>query len=448
VTDSTPHPNTSTGDDPAALTWAKPEEMLGMPNVSGRRRLVVAVAVDSLGSGLFLPFSLIYFVKAHHLSLVSVGAALSLAALAAAAASPVGGLLIDRLGPRSVVVLSNLLRAFAFLGYPMADQTWLVAVLAAVVAWGDNVFWPATGALTTVVADPGQRPRWFAMNRTLQNAGLGLGGLCAGLLLTRNGEFGYQALVVINAFSFLCAAGLVGSWRRTGNDIQRHNAWPATKGGGYRMVVRDHSFMFLVAVNTLFALCHLTLTALLPVYLTIFLHGPSWLPAALFSLNTILVVLAQMTVSRLTEFYNRIGVLRLAARTWAVSFIAFALLAVGPEWWMLCGAGVGVVIFTVAEMLHLPASSTLVAEMSSEGLCGRYMSFNQLSWSIAGIVGPIMFTGLPSLSPTLPWTVLVGCCLLALLLLRVVAYLAPKRTTHPVPAAPSCRWKRVACNSR
>ena len=60
---------------------------LGFPSVGHHRRFVTAIAVDAVGSGVFMPISLLYFLAMTDLSLVQVGSALS---LASAVAMPVG----------------------------------------------------------------------------------------------------------------------------------------------------------------------------------------------------------------------------------------------------------------------------------------------------------------------------------------------------------------------
>jgi MFS family permease len=409
--------DTTTGPPPGGLA-----HRLGLPNIAGRRRLAIATAVDSLGSGLFLPFSVLYFVEVGRFSLLAVGAALSLAALVAAVLGPTAGPLIDRFGSRRMVVVGNVARAVAFAAYPVAGSIPVVVVLATVVSWGDHVFWPATGALISEVADPGQRSRWFAMNRTLQNAGLAGGGLLAGVLVSAAGDTGYRTLVLVNSVSFAAAAILVASWHGAPHVLRQERT------GGYRAVLRDGRFVRLVSANTVFALCHLALTVLLPVYLITSLGAPAWLAALLFGLNTALVVVTQLGVVKAVENYDAVRVLRLAAALWATSFAVFALLVLGPgttAWWL---AACSVVVFTMAEMLHLPAGSALVAELAPPPLRGRYMAANQLSWGVAGVLAPVTFTALLSWSAGLPWLVLIVATAVAW------GLLGPVRRSKTAPA--------------
>ena len=54
---------------------------LGFPSVGEHRRFVTAIVADTVGSGLFMPITLLYFLAMTDLSLVQIGSALSLSAL-------------------------------------------------------------------------------------------------------------------------------------------------------------------------------------------------------------------------------------------------------------------------------------------------------------------------------------------------------------------------------
>jgi len=53
---------------------------LGFPAIGRHRLFVTAIGIDALGSGVWMPLSVLYFVRVTDLSLVYVGVALSIAA--------------------------------------------------------------------------------------------------------------------------------------------------------------------------------------------------------------------------------------------------------------------------------------------------------------------------------------------------------------------------------
>jgi hypothetical protein len=59
---------------PATLT-----QQLGLPKMRGHEALVIAFLIDALGTGLYLPFSLLYFQTIAGLALPAIGATLTVA---------------------------------------------------------------------------------------------------------------------------------------------------------------------------------------------------------------------------------------------------------------------------------------------------------------------------------------------------------------------------------
>lgn len=390
---------------------------LGLPAVRGRRRLVLAMAVDSLGSGLFLPVSAVYFVVVKGLDVLAVGGALSLAALIAAAAGPVAGALVDRAGARTVVVASNAVRAVAFAGYPLGDEVWLAVLLVTLVEVGDNAYWPANAALLSRVASESEVRRWFALERAFRNAGIGLGAAMAGLLVTTVGRSGYTLIVVGNAVSFLLA-GVVVATLSEGGRLSRSAAQSNEKAGGYRKVLTDRPFLAVLAANSLFVLCHMAFILLLTLYVVSTLQLDEWLAGMAFTANTVTVVTAQLHVTKMTERFDPVRILQSAAGLWAAGFTIFFLLLYVPTPWRIIGLIAAVGLLTAAELLETPTGMALVTTMAPEGLRGRYLGLHQLSWSLGGIVAPILLLGLLAADARLPWLALdIGCLLAAAVLL-------------------------------
>jgi MFS family permease len=398
-------------------------DALALPNTRGRVPLIVAQVVDALGTGLFLPFAVVYFHAAKGIPLTTVGAILSVAALLSLPAGPLTGPLIDRLGPRRVVVASLLLRVLTFGGYVFAGAPWELVVLATITLWGESMFWPGAAALVAQVADDGQRVRWYAMERALRNVGIGVGGLVGSVLVTWGGTGGYTAVVLLNAVSFLLAAGLFASWRPVGPPPPP--AGRQRERGGYREVLTDRAFLGVLATVCVFALCDLALTVLMSAYVIEARGLPAWQPGVLFAINTALVVLAQTAVGGLIERHRRTRVLQLAAGIWVVSFALFAMVPAGDAGMALGLLALGMVVFTVAELLQAPTSSALTVAIAAEHLRGRYLGLEELMWSVARVLAPAGFTWLLAKGPVLPWLALCACCLGAVLVLRRLERVLP-----------------------
>src|ERR1017187_1722255 len=186
---------------------------LGLPAVRGRGSLVAAMAGDSIGTGLFLPFAVLYFLHTTALPLTLIGGGLTAAYLVALPTPVAVGPLLDRFGPRRVIAAGNLLSVLAFTGYIFVGSLWQLILAALVASVGQATFWTATRALVVVVARPAERGSWFAMQTTIRNAGYGLGGILGAVAVSAGSRWAYLLLAAVNAASFLLAAALVLRWR-------------------------------------------------------------------------------------------------------------------------------------------------------------------------------------------------------------------------------------------
>jgi MFS family permease len=400
----------------------------GLPNVAGRRSVLIASVIDSLGSGLFLPVALVYFVHTTPLRLTEVGVGLSVGSALVIPLVPITGWAVDRYGATGCVIVANALQMLGFLGYLRVSTLWQLVVFALAVATGQRLFWTANGAFVALVADAGEQARWFALLRAMRNGGFALGGALAALALGLASQTAYHALAVLNAVSFLAAGLLVAVWSRRSVRPQSkrvHRVRLAPRGrSGYRAVFTDRAFVLLVSVNFLFVLCTLVLDVLLTVYVTSTLHRPAWLAGLLFTLSGVLVVASQTMVTLRTEHHPPARVLQLAGAFWAVSFALLWVLADSPTF-ALPGLIVAIVFFTAAETLSMPTLNVVVVSLAPANQQGRYFAVQGLTWIGPQTVAPAAFTWLLDQGAEWPWITLIAACGLSFVILSRLQRVLP-----------------------
>jgi MFS family permease len=406
---------------------------IGLPPLSGRRGLLAALAVDSIGTGLFLPFAVVYFLHTTSLSLAAIGVALTVARLLSLPVPIAAGELIDRFGTRAVVLGSYLLGAAGFTGYLFVRTAWLIALMAFVVSAGQAAFWTGARALIREIAGPADRPAWFSMLGMTRNAGFGLGGLVAAALASIGVRWVFFLFAGVNAASFVFAAALIAHWTLRTSPGAR----PVPGGDrparqrGYLRSFSDRALLAVTGVNLTFVMCANVLNVLLVVYITTTLKQDAWLGGVVFSVNTILVSTAQGVTTRWTVRFGSKVILQLAAVCWAVSFLIFWGLSAAPGGMVLPGLFLAIVVFTLAEMIKEPTINTVLAGISPDEASGRYAAAYQLSWSIGNAFAPAVLIGLLRAGPAAVWIVMLCCCLLAALGTRQIA----GKPAVPSPAA-------------
>lgn len=388
-------------------TYPKP---VAAPTGRGRGRLLGSYVIDSLGSGLFLAFTVVYFVRTTPLTLAEVGAAISLGRLLAAPTALCVGPLIDRYDARRVAACANLLSACAYLCFLAAGQLWQVAAVVFLAQAGAASYWTASTGLVVLAAEESERPRLFALASTLRNAGLALGGALGALLLGWGGAAGLRVTVAGNALSYAMAAALLLCWRPSVRPVVGSRS---VGGGGYRTVLRDRRYLRLIAVNLCFVFASLVLSLLLAAYLAEGLHRAAWVAGSLLVLNTAQVVLTQTAVTRWVSRYRPTRVVATGSLLNALAFGLFALLSAAPGWAVTAGLYAAMLLYNAAETVATPHREELSVGLADPARRGRYLAVYQLSWTFGQTVGPGLLTFLLGLGAAWPWVFLGGLSLLA-----------------------------------
>ncbi|GAB2720338.1 MFS transporter [Kitasatospora kifunensis] len=427
------------------------KQWLGLPRTRGAGPLLAAALVDSLGSGLFLPYAVLYFLDTTRVPLAAIGLALSAAAALALPCSALFGPLVDGLGARRSVALANAAQAAGFLGYLVAGSWWQIVAFGVLVNAGQNLFWTANGVLVTLVCAPDDRVRWFSLLRVVRNLGTGVGALLASLLAAGTGSLAGRGVVAANAGSFLLAAAVLARWHprsATPADPPSTPADPASTARerqrvGYREVLADRRFAALNAATLLFALCLLGLPLILAVYVTRTLGQPAWVAGLLLAANTALIVALQAPVTEALRHHRSARQLQAVAGLFAASFAllwAAAAAQAGSTGWVALCLVAGMSCYTMAEIISSPVLTDLVAVLAPTGLRGRYFALSQLHWSLAGVLAPSLFSWLLNAGTACLWGVLLivscGAFLLAPAIDRTPGGPTGPPDFAPAPAEP------------
>ena len=163
------------------------------PSVGPHRRFVTAIAVDAVGSGVFMPVSMLYFLAVTPLTLVQVGAWPSRSRRwSPCPPARVIGALVDRIGAKRVLLVGNVLQAVGFVAYLVAESFAAVLLWTIVVTVGRTAFWGSYGNIVAAISRPGERERWFGFLGALRNVGFAVGGLASGVAITIGTDLAFE----------------------------------------------------------------------------------------------------------------------------------------------------------------------------------------------------------------------------------------------------------------
>ena len=393
---------------------------LGFPRVGEHRRFVTAIVADTVGSGLFMPITLLYFLAMTDLSLVQIGSALSVSALLTMPGAFVIGSLVDRFGPRRMMLVGNLVQAVGMLAYLWADSLLVVALWTTLLNLGRQSFWGSFGNVVTAISAPGERELWFGFLQAVRNLGYSVGGVLAGIALQIGTDLAYRSVVVVNVVTFVLAFFLL-------LDVPDHRVARADDAPleGWGVVLRDRAYLRLVVGQLGFVAGMMVLNFALPVYVAETIDLPGWVVGAIFTLNTALVGLGQGLVVRRMTGQVRARMMGLAQAVFVASYALFVVAGWLPVWLAVVVMLVGAAIYTFGELTGGPVLSATAAEAAPDHLRGRYLGLFQLSWAIGGAVAPVSFTWLLAHGETTLWWVLTLVAVLSAAYLQTLPRVLP-----------------------
>ena len=369
-----------------------------------RISLLIALGVDNAGSGFFLPLTLIYVTRVVGLPLGVAGTTVAVGTLAGLLVPPLAGPLVDRVGPRPVVIASQLIQAAGAGTFLVADGVLTVVLATVALAAGQQLFYSSLFALITDVAGEGPMDRPFAVVAMVRAGCFGAGALAAGALLTTAGNDGLRMAVAVNAVSFVVCALMLAVLVHPG----RH---PVPDGRRARLRA-DRKFLSLIVITGLIALSIDFYLVGTPVYVLEVLDGQPWLPGVLLAVSTAINATCGTLALRATRRISRIAAMALGA-VLVIAWCAVSLLALAvPAAWFPAVLVAATVVIATSGLLFVVRANALATELAPAAARGRYLAMFQYAFTVPGVLAPAV-AGLFSAGPWLPWLLVAGCAALA-----------------------------------
>lgn len=393
--------------------------------------LLSVVVFEFIGTGLVLPFHVVYLHEVRGFALGDVGLLLGLPPLVGLFVVGPGGSAIDRLGARRILmgalvlqVLSNVLLAFS-------SAEWMAAgaLLLSGVAFG--VSWPGFQTLIATVVPTTLRQRYFGVNFTLLNLGIGIGGIVGGALVDVDHLATFQTIYLGDAVSYLPALFLMLVPLRhvAGRPVHEDGMAPAQVS--YREVMRRPavaSLMLLSFVSSYVG--YSQLNAGMPAYARAVGEVSTQGLGLAFAANTLVIVVLQLVVLQRIEGRRRTRVIAVMSVVWAFSWVLLGATGLVSGTWgatMLVAACASV--FAFGETLLQPTVPALVNELAPDHLRGRYNALSSGSFQLAAVIAPPV-AGLlvgHGLGEVYIGSLVIGCLLCgALAVARVERQLTPE----------------------
>ncbi|MFJ2704582.1 MFS transporter [Streptomyces sp. NPDC087428] len=380
--------------------------------------MLLALSVDRTGSGLWAASSVLYLTFVTHLSAQQIGVLLGAAGVAGIAGSPLAGRLAGRFPLRPLLVGCHLLRLVTLALVLMCSGFEALLPVIAVTYLGDRAAKTLEMLFATRAAGE-RRAAYQALSRSAANAGYGVGAGIAAIGLAVGTTDAYRALILGNALSFAVAAVLV--WR-TGEPRETVTVEVARAAGGAggsatavasrnsarpRSPWRDRGYLRFVLLDISMNLDDSVLGVGLPLWLVNRTSAPHALVPAFLVINTVLVVVLQLAVSKRAEGPHR--TVRTLLLYGGLMFVCCALLAGATRCGTWTAAAVllaAAVLVTLAELMRSVSSWELAVLLAPPEARAAYLGVAGMSQSIQKSAGPPLLTGVVMAAGPAGWLVL------------------------------------------
>ncbi|MGN7859612.1 MFS transporter [Microbacterium sp. 22303] len=355
------------------------------------RWLLSTVAIQTLGRGLTLPFTIIYLHEVRGFDLGVSGALMSVIAVTGLVVTAPAGTLIDRYGARRILLagLVSMIAGCTLLAFATSPVVAAIALVLMGVNFG--VSWPGFNALIATIVAGELRQQYFGVNFALINLGIGVGGILGGFFVDVHRPETFVAIFLIDAASSLIPmALLLGPLRhvRTHAEPGDEHEEPAE---GYRRILRRPAVLWLTLLTFLAVFIgYGQMEGGFPAFARQVSGVSTQVIGFAFAVNTAVIVLLQFAVLKFIAGHRRTRVMQVMTLVWGFSWVLLGLTGLLPKTLV---SAIGVLlfmgVFAFGETMLQPTVPAICNDLASDRSRGRYNAINAAAFQGGAIAGPI-----------------------------------------------------------
>lgn len=275
----------------------------------------------------------------------------------------------------TVLLLSACSIALASLGFVI--DVYLLAGLLVMGGIFDGAVRTLHQRLIMEYCEVSDRQRTQALNRVAANLGMAVAGLMGGMLA----QIDFRWLFFISAIFMV--VGLVWFARTIlHRAVQVYASTPSSNG--QQSPYKKREFRWLLVATIFLGLAFEPVYSMLGNYLADYYQFGTNVIGWQFALNALLIVALQVPISHWTEHW---GVRQQILTGCVLLACGFGMLPFGSG---LFFVSLSTILWTLGEILFLPALNILVMQFAQSGKSGQYFGIFSMCWSGSALVSPTL----------------------------------------------------------
>ena len=342
--------------------------------------LIASALIENMAFGLIIPLLTIYMVMDIEISESLTGVVLAGYTLSGIPGTIVGGMLVDKIGRRAVLLASLGFMSLTVFMYFFAFDFVTFLLVAMADSFVGSLYMPAANAMIADVIPSRDRPKAYSTLRIAWNVGMVFGPAAGAILVAAYSIkvlFLFGALILLGAFLMNLVFIPETRPKETGEAVTFRKCVA---------VARDRPFLLISAMSGVLFLCMTQFMTALPIYMTADLGEPKSSIGPLWAVSSGMIVLLQLWVTSQTVKFKRSVVLMSGQ---VVLGVGVGLIYFATD---LLSLAACVVIITLGELVYMSILGAIIADMAPAEKRGIYMGFSGFMQTFGWGVG--MFLGL------------------------------------------------------
>jgi MFS family permease len=388
------------------------------------RILATSTFFSTLGRGVFLTLTTLYLGFIVKLNPGQIALVFGAASVTSIVFALIGGHFSDRISARRLAAIAMLVNGVTLAGYVLVHEVWLALVIGCVQGATGALGHSAQSAIMGRAFSGAAGVRARAVLRTLTNIGIGIGAGVASIPLVIGTADSYRLSFVVAAVVvtvaqlslFRLSAGVDAPMARglePDADLAQNDEPPSLdeqlpvadtalesaqeKRTRHRGVLRAHSpwrdprYLVLCVLSAAFTVQFTIQEIGMPLWVARATTAPHAIISVLLILNTIVVVVLTVPLSRNTHRFRVAGrVSLLAGILLAIACGAYAMAASVPLVWACVALVAASLVAAVAEVLSQAGAWGLSFELADPVTVGSYQGVFGTSYALGSAVGPAL----------------------------------------------------------